>query len=129
MIQRNGWCVPGAVCGKAKRSGKTLVGPDISFDKLTIFCGDNKEPFRIAETEVIDEPIDDEIVKLLSSISANNAEFTFTGKIKHPWITKWRCRTLGLSFWKKVQFIAEWYATVRTRRILRKAYAMEASNE
>lgn len=105
------------------------MGPDISFDKLTIFCGDNKEPFRIAEMEIIDEPIDDEIVQLLSSISANNAEFTFTGEIKHPWITKWRCRMLGLSFWQKVQFIAEWYATVRTRRILRKAYAMEASNE
>ena len=95
------------------------MGPDISFDKLTICYGDNKEPFRIEETEIIDEPIDDEIVQLLSSISANNAEFTFRGKIKHPWITKWRCRTLGLSFWQKVQFIAEWYATVRPRRILR----------
>lgn len=105
------------------------MGPDISFDKLTICYGDNKEPFRIAEMEIIDEPIDDEIVQLLSSISANNAEFTFTGEIKHPWITKWRCRTLGLSFWQKVQFIVEWYATVRPRRILRKAYAREANNE
>ena len=100
------------------------MGPDISSDKLTICYGDNKEPFRIAEMEVIDEPIDDEIVKLLSSISANNAEFTFTGEIKHPWITKWRCLTLGLSLWQKVKYVLEWCATIRLRRVIRKAYAM-----